>query len=408
MKLSRHITLSTLRAGVGTLIVGLTLPALALDSSTTPSYVLSAIDRAGANRQEISRAWAEVPADQKSGMAYLLEHMPEHDLRSLDADFLLENVGSAYRAWQNAPWSSNVSEELFLNEILPYCLVTEDRTAWRELLRKQCLEMVDGAETPTDAVIRLNQELFPEFGVVYSTERSRTDQNVLQVLEEQKATCTGLSVLLTSACRSVGIPARLAGTPLWADSSGNHSWVEIWDDGWRFTGAAEPKDQLNDAWFTNRASRARKEIPVHAVYATSYARTGTTFPIAWDESVEYVAAINVTDRYTRADEIQFDRTPLRIVAFDADLRRVPTRVEVHDNSGRLVFTGTTRTDRSDLNDHLTATLDPDREYRVVYRTHAQSRSLPFRTAQGGEPMTLRLKVRAQHEWGRPDEDRARP
>ena len=62
----------------------------------------------------------------------------------------------------------------------------------------------------------------------------------LESMETGLASCTGLSILLIDACRSVGVPARFVGTPLWADGSGNHSWVEIWDGGWHFVGAAEP------------------------------------------------------------------------------------------------------------------------------------------------------------------------
>ena len=41
------------------------------------------------------------------------------------------------------------------------------------------------------------------------------------------ASCTGLSIFLISALRSVGIPVRLAGTPAWVLTDGNHDWVEV-------------------------------------------------------------------------------------------------------------------------------------------------------------------------------------
>jgi hypothetical protein len=76
------------------------------------------------------------------------------------------------------------------------------------------------------------------------------------------ASCTGLSILLIDACRSVGIPARLVGTPMWADNRGNHTWVEIWDGGWHFIGAAEPDPKgLDHAWFEHDASQALKDSP---------------------------------------------------------------------------------------------------------------------------------------------------
>ena len=55
-------------------------------------------------------------------------------------------------------------------------------------------------------------------------------------MRQGMASCTGLSILLVDALRSVGIPARFAGTASWHDDRGNHSWTEVrLDDGWHFT-----------------------------------------------------------------------------------------------------------------------------------------------------------------------------
>jgi hypothetical protein len=55
---------------------------------------------------------------------------------------------------------------------------------------------------------------------------------------------TGLRIFLIDALRSVGIPARLVGTPAWNNDprNGNHNWVEVWVDSiseWQFI-QAEP------------------------------------------------------------------------------------------------------------------------------------------------------------------------
>ena len=113
------------------------------------------------------------------------------------------------------------------------------------------------------------------------------------------ASCTGLSVLLVDACRALAIPARVVGTPRWTDNSGNHTWVEIWDNGWHFTGACEPNGHdLDKAWFIDRASQALRDDPLHAIYAVSYRRTGQNFPLVWARGENGVSAVNVTDRYT--------------------------------------------------------------------------------------------------------------
>ena len=153
------------------------------------------------------------------------------------------------------------------------------------------------ARTPGEAAVLLNQKIFPLLKVHYSTQRPKADQSPRESIQAGMASCTGLAVILVDACRAVGVPARFAGT-CWSDNSGNHSWTEVWDRGWHFTGAAEPAgDKLDQAWFTGKAAAARGDQPWYAIYAVSYRHTPLKFPFAWDPRIDYVYAVNVTDRY---------------------------------------------------------------------------------------------------------------
>ena len=64
---------------------------------------------AGTNRTEISRALAGVADARREGMAFLVENMPEADLRSLTAAFLLENLNLAYEGWEKSCWRARVT-----------------------------------------------------------------------------------------------------------------------------------------------------------------------------------------------------------------------------------------------------------------------------------------------------------
>src|SRR5207244_4498153 len=67
-----------------------------------------------------------------------------------------------------------------------------------------------------------------------------------------------LCILLIDACRSVGLPARMAYCPWWAVSDNNHAWVEVLgsDARWHYCGAAEPAAKLDDAWFNGAVKSA--------------------------------------------------------------------------------------------------------------------------------------------------------
>jgi hypothetical protein len=298
-----------MRARVLGLLIGLLLSltsparlAAAPEEKTNawPADVERALARAGDNRAELAKALAAAPPDQQKGMAFLVANMADRDLKSLSAAFLLENVGLAYKARRELPWGRQVPEEVFLNDVLPYANVDEPRDLWRKELYELCLPLVKDCKTPAEAAQRLNARLFPKVKVRYSTDRKQPHQSPKQTMASGKATCTGLAILLSDACRSVAVPARLAGTPLWANKRGNHTWVEVWDGDWHFTGAAEPDPKgLDHAWFEHDASEARKESRMEAIYAASFRRTEITFPLVWAPDGKDVYAENVTDRYTR-------------------------------------------------------------------------------------------------------------
>ena len=166
------------------------------------------LDISGENRLEIEQAIREVPESQKAGMSWLIRHMPEEDLKTLTGEFLLTNCELAYEAWENAPWKEQITEEMFFDCILPYANVNERREDWRSDFRDRFSEVVKEAETPTEAAILLNKNIYNMVDVHYSTERPKADQSPFESIEAGMASCSGLSILLIDACRSVGVPAR--------------------------------------------------------------------------------------------------------------------------------------------------------------------------------------------------------
>ncbi len=273
--------------------------------------VAEALVRADKNRAELEKALSTVPAGQRVGMAFLVANMPQRDLRSLKADFLLENVALAYQARQMMPWGKTIPEAVFLDNVLAYANVDESRDPWRKEFFDMCMPLVKDCKTPSEAAELLNRTIFPKLKVIYSTQRKKASQSPRESIETGKASCTGLSIILSDACRSVGVPARLVGTPLWADKSGNHTWVEIWDGRWRFTGACEPDPKgLDRGWFVEKASQAKKDTPANAIYAASFRKGALTFPLVWSPRNQDVFAENVTERYTQNQRA--DAAPLAL------------------------------------------------------------------------------------------------
>ena len=186
--------------------------ALAADN---PAAITSALQRAGSNRAQIQAALARSPADQREGMQFLVTHMPDQDLKTLTAEFLLENVQLAYQAREESAWKAKIPHDIFLNNVLPYATINEKRERWRKEFHNRFRPLIKDVSSPGQAAAKLNQNIFKMTNVKYSTKRAKADQSPSESMESGLASCTGLSVMLVDACRSVGIPARFVGTPLW-------------------------------------------------------------------------------------------------------------------------------------------------------------------------------------------------
>ncbi|MEO2022226.1 MAG: transglutaminase-like domain-containing protein, partial [Pirellulaceae bacterium] len=227
----------------------------------------------------------------------------------------------------------------------------------------------------------------------YSTKRAKADQSPYESMESGLASCTGLSVLLVDACRSVGIPARVVGTPLWTNKSGNHSWVEIWDNGWHFTGACEATgDSLDRGWFVGRAATAKRDELLHAIYAVSYKRTPQFFPMVWAADNRSVHAVNVTDRYTRKKEPLPEGVVIvmfRAVAGSTGDRQVTT-IKLTDQAGQVVFSGKTKDERFDANDHVEVRLRLGQQYQVTFGNGPAGTTQPLNVSKGDQLVTLSL------------------
>jgi pimeloyl-ACP methyl ester carboxylesterase len=340
-------------------------------AGATDADLQIALKTAGDNRSQIEAAIAKVHAAQAEGLRFLVANMPDKDVRSLSTDYLVANVEYACRARDESPWKDRVSNEMFLNYVLPYAVVDEPREDWRKDLYDRCKPLVKGINEPGKAAVTLNQKLFPLLKVRFAANRRRANQGPLETIEAGNASCTGLSILLVDACRAVGVPARLVGIPMWTDKSGNHSWVEIWDgQNWRFTGAAEPTgNDLDSGWFAGRATSARRDDPIHAIYAARFARSPLVFPSAWSRRQGTVYAVNVTDRYTKSTKPHADdEIIVRFRVLDKpEGGRVAAKLELTTDDGKIVATGQTRDDQFDPNDHLEIVVKRQRPLRVRLR-----------------------------------------
>lgn len=370
-----------------------------------PKEYHALIDRtiatAGDNAKELKKALKEVPRNEREGMAFLISYMPERDAKSLSADFLLENVQYAYKARAEFPWAKEVPDSVFLNDVVAYANLNENRESWRKDFYERFKKYVAPCKTMREAIDSVNKNVRDELLVDYNTKREKPDQAPYESMRQHMASCSGLSILLTDAFRAVGIPSRVAGTPAWHDDRGNHNWNEVWIDGqWRFT-EYYPSDDLDQSWFLTDAGKAVKEDVRKAIYAASFKPTGSYFPLVWDEDIRYVHAENVTDRYTSLYRAQLSAMPadgshvaLRVMVFkdkdhaEASGDRVATNLDVFKGDKQL-YGGRSTGATQDMNDVLTFNVEKNQQYIIKYM-NGKGEMQTLIVEVGDETTTLKL------------------
>ena len=317
---------------------------------------------------------------------FLAEHMPEADKEKLDAAFLGTNLDLAFQARAEFPWAKQVPEEIFMNDVLPYAVFDETREPWRQDFLEKARPIVKDAKTATEAAQALNREFFNLVKVHYNTGRKAPNQSPSESAALGKATCTGLSIILVDACRAVGIPARAVGTPLWANDRGNHTWIEIWDGDWHFTGADEyDKEGLDRGWFVNDAAQAKADEPKYAIYATSWKREGLAFPMVWAPDSKVVAAVNVTSRYAKAAPAAGPIATLGVRLFSQGKgERVVAKLEVFDDAGKLLGAADTKAGTADLNDMPRIPVSPGVKGVLRFSVNGVTRQKNFGPVEAGE------------------------
>lgn len=384
--------------------------AVAIRTFSTPQDpALKDAIASSARPEALKDLFADADRKYHSELAYLITHMDAADRDTMSLPLLMENVCFAHQARQQFAWTKALPEEVYLTDVLPYHVVDEVRDAWRKELYELCAPIADTCRTMEEAIRAINGRIPELTGVHYNTLREKTNQSPRESMRQGMASCTGLSILLVDALRSVGIPARFVGTASWHDNRGNHSWTEVWLDGqWRVTEYYFPS-ALDHLWFMDDASKANPADRHYAIYATRFGKADDWFPMVWcgedstdiEDLPKHIGAENVTQHYIDlARQQQSQRleagthTYLRIAGYarqgatTQSSDRVAMGVDIFMGSEQMgggLTTGPLR----DMNDFFTLLLPKNTTYELRYYD-AEGNLQKQSVALGDEPMTANI------------------
>jgi hypothetical protein len=204
----------------------------------------------------------------QAALQFLSRNMPPADRAAVSDGDLVRTAVLALRARRASRWARAVPLGVFLNDVLPYRHLDEPPEMWRRAFHGRLAPLVANATSAAEAAqvgwrggagcgaapiwgalrpctphsllclisptLRcalapaspppatpprqiINQHvwgIFHDPPIFFKPDQTPEIMSPSQVIAKGYASCTGLSIFLASACRSVGVPARVAGAQI--------------------------------------------------------------------------------------------------------------------------------------------------------------------------------------------------
>lgn len=156
----------------------------------------------------------------------------QRDVETLSAEFLIDNIDMAFRAWRENPWKNEVDFDRFKKYVLPYRADNELlRIGWRDSLIRIYAPVVADAKTAKEAFEHLRK-------AVNSVKRNEKYDfpyvmDAVALRNHYSGVCLERCVYFTAVCRAFGLPVVIDNCGKWANySNRSHTWVAlVLDDG---------------------------------------------------------------------------------------------------------------------------------------------------------------------------------
>merc|ERR1712072_1650135 len=201
--------------------------------------------------------------------------------------------------------------------------VDEPRNNWRPLFYEKAKPLVenlmkDPKTKIPDVVKAVNTQIWKVLGnngkeITFKSGQTPLIYDPMSTIAYGYASCTGVSIMLVDVLRSVGVCARVVGTPAWHNNINeeNHNWVEVLfeseneSSGYQWgiiegkpAGAGEALDNPCDKWFCNPShfGEDKKRSPVFAA-RWDVNSTDVRYPMSWDINNKNIAGVDRSDYY---------------------------------------------------------------------------------------------------------------
>ncbi len=152
------------------------------------------------------------------------------DIETIKADFLINHIDLAFRAWHDKPWARNLTFTNFCRYVLPYRGSNEPLEDWRSYFLEKYKTIdaeIDDVKDPIQVASAINNDVRAWFGFDERYYFHPTDQGLSEMIDSKLGRCEDMTNITIFALRANGLAVTSDYTPHWANTGNNHAWNAI-------------------------------------------------------------------------------------------------------------------------------------------------------------------------------------
>lgn len=153
------------------------------------------------------------------------------DIRSLKADYLIDNIDRAYDDWKNISWNKNLSFDEFCELLLPYNIGDARIRSWRKTYADHFRPKLDSIYQGDDVVEAAKQlcRIIIAEGWKYNDELITPHRDANMLFNHRVGCNRDYIDMITYAMRGCGIPVAIDQLLISPESKNSHKWVVVKD-----------------------------------------------------------------------------------------------------------------------------------------------------------------------------------
>lgn len=151
------------------------------------------------------------------------------DLQTLDAEFLIENIDYAFKAWE-LPWAKCYTFDEFCKYILPYRYGREAPEKWRKRFYDDFSWIADSTSDAVTAIEMINKIFRNKIATSHNLKKLGNNIKVEHLFKGMVVeSCEGQTGLGVCVLRSIGLPVTTIVMPWWGNRAVGHKMNALLD-----------------------------------------------------------------------------------------------------------------------------------------------------------------------------------